>query len=332
MYDVITIGSSTIDTFAKTEKSDLISIQTRDPKDREAFLAYPVGTKILIEDLEFTTGGGGTNTAFSISKLGLKVAYCGKIGNDENGKLILHGLKKQKIDFIGKISRRKRSGYSIILDSIAHDRTILTYKGANNFFKYSELDKKKLKCKWIYACSMMGDSFKELEKLVIYAKKKGIKVMFNPSSYLAEKGIEYLRKILLNTDILVINKEEATDLVGKHDIEILLKLLRDMLGSTMVIITDGKRGVHINDGKFHYFSKAHDIKVIETTGAGDAFGSTFLAGYIKKNDINFAIRLAMTNAESVITHHGAKNNLLTFDQCMKALKKRPVKIKKKKFY
>ena len=72
------------------------------------------------------------------------------------------------------------------------------------------------------------------------------------------------------------------------------------------------------------------MKVIETTGAGDAFASSFLSGIIRKNDIVFAIKLGVTNAESVITHHGAKDKLLTLKEAMKIMRKRPVKVNKHK--
>ena len=329
MYDVICIGSSTIDVFAKTEKSDMISFQTQNSKEKESFLAYPVGDKILINDLQTTTGGGGTNTAVSLARLGLNTAYCGNVGKDENGAMIIDSLKNEKIDFIGSRSN-ERSGYSIILDSIGHDRTILTYKGSNDSFKFSKIDKKTFKTKWLYLCSMTGKSFKELEKVVKYAKKNKIKIIFNPSSYLADKGIEYLRNILTSTDILVLNRDEAKTLVGNHEIDVLLKLLRQLLKSSVVIITDGKKGVYVNDGSYQYFAKANDIKVIETTGAGDAFGSTFLAGMILKDKVDFAVKLAVTNSESVISHHGAKNKLLTLKEAQTIMKKRPIKLTKKK--
>lgn len=324
MYDVITFGSSTIDVFARTEKSDLISIRSQNPNDNEQFLAYPVGDKILVDELVFTTGGGGTNTAVSMSKLGLTVAYCGKVGRSENGHMIIDMLKRENVDFIGALSD-KMSGYSIILDSIKHDRTILTYKGCNNDFKFSEIDKRNLKAKWFYCCAMVEKSFKELEKVAIYAKKNNIKVMFNPSSYLADKGIKYLSKILKCTDILVLNKEEAECLVGKQDHKTLVKLLKQYMNINTVIITDGKNGVFVGNAKY-YYGHPTSVKVVETTGAGDAFGSSFLAGLIIKNDIEFAIRLAITNAESVICHHGAKNKLLTYPEALKIMKKRPVKV------
>jgi len=70
------------------------------------------------------------------------------------------------------------------------------------------------------------------------------------------------------------------------------------------------------------------IKVIESTGAGDAFASSFLSGMIKKNDIKFALKMGLANSESVITHPGAKNRLLNLNEILKAIKKKPIKIKK----
>jgi sugar/nucleoside kinase (ribokinase family) len=52
------------------------------------------------------------------------------------------------------------------------------------------------------------------------------------------------------------------------------------------------------------------VKPISTTGAGDAFGSGVLAGLIKKNDIQYGLKLGIINAESVIRHLGAKDGIL----------------------
>src|SRR3990170_4582134 len=112
MYDVITIGSATVDVFANTD-SELIDIKTKDSEMK--FLCYHTGSKILIKQLNFTTGGGGTNTAVSCSRLGLKTAYLGNVGNDENGKKIIDELKREKIDFIGTSDKVHKTNYSIVL-------------------------------------------------------------------------------------------------------------------------------------------------------------------------------------------------------------------------
>jgi ribokinase len=321
IYDVITVGSATIDVFAKTE-SELIKIKTREHEDE--LIAYPAGSKILIERLDFQTGGGGTNTAVSFARLGLKTAFLGKIGKDCNGGTVISELRKEKVEFIG-VTSREQTGYSIVLNSIEEDRTILTFKGANNCLGFNEINKGKLKAKWFYFSSMVDKSYKTLEKIAMYAKKNNIKVAFNPSSYLTKNGTAFLASLVRNTDLLVLNREEAEMLVGNRPAEELLKEL-SALGPSIVAITDGKNGVyaleHGENGKHKiYYLPGNKVKVVETTGAGDAFASGFLAGLILKNDTRFALNLGIANATSVVMHLGAKNRLLTLSEAKRMIAK-----------
>ncbi|MBI2655196.1 carbohydrate kinase family protein [Candidatus Woesearchaeota archaeon] len=201
MYDVITVGSATVDVFAKTHFSELIKII--DPKGETDLLAFPSGTKILIDDLEFTTGGSGTNTAVAFSRLGHKAAFLGKLGQGTNSEFIHKNLVKEKIQLLCAHGEGN-AGYSIILDTLDHDRTILAYKGINDELKVKDVPFKKLKTKWFYFGAMMGESFNTLEKLAEFAQKKKIKIAFNPSTYLAEKGKSYLKNILSRTELLVL--------------------------------------------------------------------------------------------------------------------------------
>lgn len=321
MYDVITVGSSTVDVFAHTDYCEMVEVG----KGKE-YIAYPVGAKILIDELQFTCGGGGTNTAVSLSRLGHKVAFLGKMGIMENSKKIIEALKDEKVDTSLVVrSKKGRTGYSVILDSKKHDRTILIYRGSNNDLRLNEIKLKKLKAKWFFFSTMMETSFKTLESLSNYAVRNNIKVMLNISSYLAKQGPKFLRNLLKNTDVIVLNKEEACMLAGKGDVKKLLVKIHK-LGPKIVAITDGRNGVYIYHENKMYTGMPNNIKVVETTGAGDAFASSFLSGIMRKNDIEFAMKLGMTNAESVIQHHGAKEKLLSYNEALKIMKKRPIKI------
>ncbi|MBU90646.1 carbohydrate kinase family protein [Candidatus Woesearchaeota archaeon] len=325
MYDVITVGSATVDALVKTEFCEMIH-----NKHEEDCIAYPVGAKILIKELILTIGGGGTNTAVALSRLGHKTAFLGKIGTGENSRRIINQLKKEKVNTSLIIrSKTGRTGYSIVLDSKEHDRTILTFRGSNSNLRFNEIKLRKLKTKWFYFSSMMQQSFKTLEKIANHAEKNNIKIAFNISSYLARKGKNYLKNILKKVNILVLNKEEAILLVGKGNIKALLKKI-NKLGPDIVAITDGKNGVYVYENNHIYCGKPTNVKIVETTGAGDSFASSFLCGIIRKNDIEFALTLGMTNAESVIQHHGAKEKLLKYNEAIKAMKKRPIKVIKKK--
>lgn len=295
--------------FVKTdpEESDLIRIKHGKLAEEE-LVAYALGTKILITHLDFQIGGGGTNTAVAFARLGLNTAYVGKIGKDENGLKVFNNLQQENIKFIGSLG--EQNGYSVILDSVGDDRTILTYKGCNDELKFSELKKDKLKAKAYYLCSMVGNSYKALEATAKHAKKQKALVAFNPSSYLVKKGAKFLGTMLKNTDILILNDEEAEELAGFGTAnELAVRLSK--LGPKTVVITAGAKGVLAYHEKAFYESKPpKGLLIHETTGAGDAFGSTFIAGMVMKKPIKECITMAMLNSESVIANYGAKNILL----------------------
>ncbi|MFO8016260.1 MAG: carbohydrate kinase family protein [Candidatus Woesearchaeota archaeon] len=321
-YDVITIGSGTIDVFVKTTGDDLIDIKTA--SSEEKFTCYPLGAKILIKDLQFMTGGGGTNTAVSFSRLGMKTAYLSNLGSDENGRKVISELKKEKVSFIGTTGKQK-TNYSVILDSIGHDRTILAYRDASEYLDFNKIKKSSLKSKWFYLSSMTGKSFETSKKLMAYARKNGIKVAYNPSLYQVKEGRKKLKPLLSNTDVLVFNREEAATLLGmkKEDsVETMLDEVRN-LGPKIVVITEGSRMINCSDGICVYSLKPRNMKIMETTGAGDAFASGFIAGLARNKGIEDAMRIGLANAQSVIRHYGAKNRLLKWNEAVKEMEKEP---------
>jgi sugar/nucleoside kinase (ribokinase family) len=306
-YDVICVGSAAIDCFVT------IPIDFKDIKH---------GSKVLIEDMKLFTGGGGSNVAVGLARLGIHSGFIGEVGDDVSAEMIRNELKKEDVDFLVKHHSRHKTAYSVVLESKAKggatDRAILVYKGASSDLYPSEIHKNLIRCGWFYFASVMGASMSTMDMLARFAKKKGIKVYFNPSGYMVEHGGKAFTDILSATTVLALNKEEAQLLLDMHtsDTVTLLKNMRK-LGPEICMITDGKNGIHAFDGSEFYFKKAHPVKVIDTTGAGDAFGTGFLAGLVIKSSagsserINFALDLGLADAEAVIGAVGAKTGLLT---------------------
>ena len=327
MFDVITVGSASIDVFISSKSK---SIEFLKHKKKEE-ICFPVGAKILVDYMHMDTGGGGTNTAVAFSRLGLKTGWIGKIGTDMNSRLVLDQMKKEKVKFLGSIQKGGSTGFSVILIGIEKDRTILAYKGINDKLRKSDVKLSKLKTKWIYMGSMLGESFKTAEKIANYAKKKGIPIAFNPSLYVAKMGLKKLNKIISACHLLVLNREEAKAITKSRtsNVDILLKKLQKYV--PLVVITEGKKGAHAYNGINKYTLRISKQKIVETTGAGDSFASGVLAGIMLGYDIEGALRLGYAEAESVIQFIGAKERLLTRKQALKAIKSRKLcKIIKKK--
>jgi len=297
MFDVVSFGSAVVDIFVDTDLAE-----------KKGVISYPVGAKILLKNLRVDIGGGGTNTAVAFSRLGLKTGFLGKIGDDYNGMNILNMLYKEKVRFLGKIAKGEVSGYSVILDSRGGDRTILTYKGVNNELKSEEVKLRKIKTKWLYLTSLLEESFATQKKLVAYLAARGTKIAFNPSDYLIKRPD--LKPILKYCEILVLNKEEAEMLARKNNKKgDTLKALYSS-GPKIVVITDKDKKILAYDGNKKYSLMPHKVRVVERTGAGDAFASGFVAGQIAGWDIQKSLELGLKESESVLRYFGAKNKLL----------------------
>ena len=326
MLDVITIGSASVDVFISSKSKSIELLRHNKHED----VCMPVGEKILIDYMHQDTGGAGTNTAVAFSRLGFKTAWLGKISSDMNSRHILEQMKKEKVQFIGKTERGESAGFSIIIIGIEKDRTILSYKGINDHLTAKDVDFEKLKAKWIYMGSMLGKSFETCEKIAEFAKRKRTSIAFNPSIYLAQKGVKGLHKILSACKLIVLNKEEAKAITGKktENINTLLKELQQHV--LLAVITDGAKGAYAYDGSKKYTLHPCQVKVVETTGAGDSFASGFLAGMMLRNDIEYALQMGYAEASAVIQHVGAKEKLLTRKEAESLIKRRPCRITKER--
>jgi sugar/nucleoside kinase (ribokinase family) len=113
---------------------------------------------------------------------------------------------------------------------------------------------------------------------------------------------------------LIVNQEEAS-LLAKVPYSEEAKIFRklDELCPGIAIMTKGGEGAVVSDGQYLYSAPSLREKgflAVDATGAGDAFGSGFVSGFIKKKEIVYAVQLGMANSASCLTKWGAKDGLL----------------------
>ncbi len=172
---------------------------------------------------------------------------------------------------------------------------------------------------WLYVNSLATDDwFSKLDKLFSSANKKKVKIFWNPGSRQLTLG-KKLSKLIKKVDILDLNRQEAEYLIkdfklSDGNISGLLKAIHKA-GAKNILITEGHKGAHFYDGKKIYYHGAFKVKPTNTTGAGDAFGCGFLAGYINSNYcIKHAMRWGMLNSHAVIIKTGAQKGLLRLSE------------------
>lgn len=309
-HDIITIGSATRDATFRSKNFKLL-------KNKEFLtgrgLGFDLGTKIAVDDVFFSIGGAGTNTAVTFSRQGFKTAAIVRVGEDVAGDAIRRELKQEKVDtrFI-QHDPELNTAYSIILEHSSGERTILTHRGANNKLNSRDIPWKKLKSKWIYLSSLSADM--GIVKGAVGLKKKyGTKIAWNPGGNDLRLGLLKLKPHLKNIDVFIVNQEEASRLLGipyKNVKQIFTKF--DEVIDGLAVMTRGPKGVLVSDGKILWEAGIFkEKKVVDRTGAGDSFGSGFIAGLMQKSNVKHALRLASANATSKVELMGAKTGLLT---------------------
>ncbi|MDD5431248.1 MAG: carbohydrate kinase family protein [Candidatus Pacebacteria bacterium] len=306
MKDIICIGSATRDNFLELDFNTINWPKTPLKKA----IVLPFGEKLEVKKIFSTIGGNSANASVTFSRQGFKTACFAKVGNDLSGKELRTRLEKEKVDPILAISKNEPTAYSVLLLKNG-ERTILGYHGASNTFVKNDIKWNSLRAKWWYL-SLAGDSIKLFKPLMAFARKNKIKVAFNPSGYHLKHGRKQILSSLKDLAFLVLNAGEAAALTGisfNRERQVFQKL--DKLTPGIVAVTDGPRGVTVSDGKYIYKAGIFkEKKLADRTGAGDAFGSGFVAGLMRKNDIKYAIRLATANATAVVEKIGATEGIL----------------------
>jgi len=279
-----------------------------DKPAHEQFMRLELGAKADVNNINFSTGGGATNAAVTFARQGLHAIFMGAIGHDPAGAAVLADLDNEGVDTSNvSFSAKYNTGYSVLLLAPSGERTILTYRGASTHYNEHNFDLGDLDVDWIYLSSMNGH-MDTLSKLLTQAKKRGTKVMFNPGKGELQQP-QKLKSLLEDIDILSVNKEEAGMIVEGANGEELARHLTHYV--PVVIVSDGPHGVYATDSKTIIRAGMYqDVKVIDRTGAGDAFGSGFLSQWAMGKSLKDSIVFASANSTSVVTKIGAKAGIL----------------------
>jgi ribokinase len=289
--DVVGFGALNVDKIYKV---------SRIPKpDEEAF----------VKDVEVYPGGSAANTIVGLSRLKLKTGYIGKVGNDEDGKFLLEDLRKECVDTHQVIKADGRSGNALIFVDEEGNRAILVDPGVNDTISYDEIDldyvlKFRLLHLTSFVCKLSDESFKSQKKL---AEEFGGEISFDPGTIYAEKGLKELKPILKRMTIFMPNRSEIETLAGLSYREASWHLID--LGVEVVVVKLGKEGCYITDGKREITIPAFEVKVVDTTGAGDAFNVGFLYGYLKGRDLEECGKLGNFVASMCVQKFGARAGL-----------------------
>lgn len=316
----MSIGGATYDLFVQVDH------ETGTMPDGHAAFTLPLGDKVRVNEVVETCGGGACNTSVGLSRLGCIASFEGIIGSDQWGERLLETLKKEQVDVqYATIVDGEVSSFSIILLAKNGERVILYEPGTNSHFHKSNFDKDDAgQMHWVYLNHIQRNSAIVQDEIVeLFTRESVPRLTWNPGGHQITAGISFEtnRRLLPYADLLLLNDEEALTFTQTDSMDQAMKTLVKA-GAKAVFITQGKDGVTATDGKKVYHCPVvPGSKVIDTTGAGDAFGTGATWALMKGLDFPAALKAGTINAASVVGAIGAQKGLLTETQMKDSLKR-----------
>ena len=314
-FDVITVGAATLDIVMRSDKFQVIH---NDEIPGGMALCQIYGRKTEVEDVTITSGGGGTNTAVSFAKKELKTACIAEMGNDPAALIVYDDLHKAGVETRFLVQEQdETTAVSAILVPKDGQRSIMVYRGASAMITEKDIPWDELETRWLNVTSL-GGNLKLARKLFEWAKKKKIRVSWNPGKKEVEQRKQELA-IIGVVEMLFINKEEAAELFGSGmKNEKVSATVAPPSNATVTIVTDGGNGGRVwQNGKSFAYKPKTPKRIVDTTGVGDAFASGMVAGVLYGKSYEEAVNWGLSNAESVLKYVGAKNKLLTLAEINK---------------
>ncbi len=319
-FDIISIGDATLDTFLDVKEAGVLY----DAADDVSLFCMNYKDIIPVSSVIHKVAGNAANNAVGSSRLGMKVAFYTELGEDETASKVIDQLKAEKIS-LRYLNQNKgtNSNYTVVIN-YRTERTQLIYRHDRNY----RLPKFQ-KSRWIYLTAM--DDVKPLfyKSLIQYIEKNNTYLGFNPGGLQIRKGAEYFKKILKKTRVLFLNKEETRLMFGfkalreddpKKEMKEYLFKAWDA-GPDMMVITDGEKGAYAFDGKVYYYLPVRKVKIVERTGAGDAFSTAFIAALDYDKSVKEALKWGAFNGASVIGKVGPQDGLLSLYKIRQLIKK-----------
>ena len=291
-FDVVGFGALNVDKLFKVQKIAAA--------EEESF----------IENCVEACGGSAANTAVGLARLGCKVGFIGKVGSDREGKMLLKDFRNEDVDVNGVI-RAKRGKSGSVMGFVDKDgaRALCIDSGVNDTIKLREVNAGYvLQSRFLHLTSFVGETSFQTQKKLTEALPESIKISFDPGALYVRRGLAQLEPIVKKSYVIMPNMVELELLTGEKDY---CKGADALIGkgAKIVAIKLGGDGCYVTDGRERYHIKAFKVKVVDTTGAGDAFCAGFLYGLLNNKNLRECGRLGNFVASRCAMQMGARTGL-----------------------
>lgn len=306
----LSIGGATYDLFVR------LPAHTVHECEKEKSFALTLGDKIRVDELIEACGGGASNTAVGLARLGCSAAFEGIVSSDQWGEKLLKNLQKEGVNTdCVTVVEDEVSSFSIILSGSSGERVILYEPGTNSHLHDVTFDKDILaEVDWVYLNHLQEDSCEIQNDIVqMLATDGGPSITWNPGGCQIARGhtAPEMQMLLEHTNLLVLNEEEILAFTKATSVKEAIAAIT-ACGTQNTIVTQGGKGSIGCDGqKLITCPTLEGVDVVDTTGAGDAFGTGATWALLNGMTLIDAMKTGTILGASVVGAYGAQTALLT---------------------
>lgn len=296
--DVIAVGNLNMDLIGRTER-----LPTKDEK-------------LLFQEFTISPGGGAANFAVACSRLGLRVGFVGRVGEDEFGLRVLSSLRKEGIDLTQVKTVKAPTGIVFSLSTSRGDHFLVAYRGANKFLSPADIPQRYLaQARLVHASSVE----RELALAVgSRAKRAGVTRSLDLGAELSVLPKRELHEVFGLFDLCFLNRRAYKQVFRERPTK--RGLVKNFpSGLKALAVTLGPRGAMVSDGSQAFWAPSFRVNVKDTTGAGDAFAAAFVEAWLRGAGLKEALRRGLAGAALKIQHTGAREGLPTAEELRRFL-------------
>jgi ribokinase len=291
-FDVVGFGALNVDKLFKVNKIA--------KAEEESF----------IEDYAEACGGSAANTVVGVARLGCKVGFIGKVGCDREGNVLIQDFCKEGVNTAGVVrAEQGKSGSVLGFVDKKGARALYINSGVNDTIKLDEVNARYAsQAQFLHLTSFVGDESFQTQKKLLDAIPDSTQISFDPGALYARKGFANLEPIIKKACVLMPNAIELRLLTGEIDYR---KGANFIIGKGVKIVAVklGGDGCYVTDGHEQHLIEPFNVKVVDTTGAGDAFCAGFLYGLVNGKSLLECGKLGNFVASRCVMKMGARTGL-----------------------
>ena len=269
------------------------------------------GQTVEGDNFFFCPGGKGANQAVAAARLGARVKLVGRVGSDLFGPILTEGLEKEGIDTSRiEVDPWHNSGIAIILLDSKKENRIVVIPGANIHTSNSKLQSAESDIKdsdyLMLQCEIDPNASLASANA---ARQSGVKVVLDPAP-----AMNITKELIASSDVLTPNQTEAKSITGIDVVDV--QSARDAchallkFGIDAVVITIGSMGAYYaSSGGDQGHIQAHQVEVVDTVAAGDAFNGSLTVSLARGASLRDAVRRAVAAGSLTVTKTGAQESM-----------------------